>query len=44
VFNGEAHRQIAFSDPGIDDYRNELSGKADTIQAEIQLWDKTIVR
>jgi len=24
VFNGEAHQQIAFSDPGIDDYRNEL--------------------
>jgi beta-galactosidase/beta-glucuronidase len=43
VFNGEAHRQIAFSDPGIDDYRNELlwsPEKPTLIQAEIQLWDK----
>ena len=24
VVNGEVHRRIALSDPGIDDYRNEL--------------------
>src|SRR5262249_50705163 len=24
VFNGELHRRIGLSDPGIDDYRNEL--------------------
>lgn len=41
VLNGEIHRRIAFSDPGIDDYRNELlwSPKKPTlIDAQIQLW------
>jgi beta-galactosidase/beta-glucuronidase len=42
VINGEIHRRIALSDPGIDDYRNELlwsPEKPTLIQAEIQLWD-----
>jgi beta-galactosidase/beta-glucuronidase len=41
VLNGEIHRRIALSDPGIDDYRNELlwsPEKPTLIQAEIQLW------
>ncbi|MBW4577132.1 MAG: glycoside hydrolase family 2 [Aphanothece sp. CMT-3BRIN-NPC111] len=41
VINGEIHRRIALSDPGIDDYRNELLWSPETptlIQAEIQLW------
>lgn len=43
VFNGELHRRIALSDPGIDDYRNELlwsPEKPTLIDAHIQLWDK----
>jgi beta-galactosidase/beta-glucuronidase len=35
------HRRIALSDPGIDDYRNELLWSPETptlIQAEIELW------
>lgn len=42
LLNGEIHRRIALSDPGIDDYRNELlwsPEKPTLIQAEIQLWD-----
>ena len=41
VINGEIHRRIALSDPGIDDYRNELlwsPEKPTLIDAEIQLW------
>ncbi|MBD1867372.1 glycoside hydrolase family 2 [Cyanobacteria bacterium FACHB-471] len=41
VLNGEIHRRIALSDPGIDDYRNELlwsPEKPTLIHAEIQLW------
>jgi beta-galactosidase/beta-glucuronidase len=41
VVSGEVHRRIALSDPGIDDYRNELlwSPQQPTlIQAHIQLW------
>lgn len=43
VLNGEVTRRIALSDPGIDDYRNELlwsPEKPTLIQAEIQLWYK----
>lgn len=43
VIHGEVHRRIALSDPGIDDYRNELlwsPEKPTLIQAEIQLWDE----
>lgn len=42
VFNGEIHRRIALSDPGIDDYRNELlwsPEKPTLIDAEIELWE-----
>ncbi|HEY9875058.1 MAG TPA: sugar-binding domain-containing protein, partial [Candidatus Obscuribacterales bacterium] len=47
VINGEIHRRIALSDPGIDDYRNELlwsPEKPTLIHAEIELWhqDKLI--
>jgi beta-galactosidase/beta-glucuronidase len=41
VLNGEIHRRIALSDPGIDDYRNALlwsPEKPTLIQADIQLW------
>lgn len=41
VLNGEIHRRIALSDPGIDDYRNELlwsPEKPTLIQADVQLW------
>ncbi|HYW49028.1 MAG TPA: glycoside hydrolase family 2 TIM barrel-domain containing protein [Gemmatimonadaceae bacterium] len=41
VVAGEVHRRIALSDPGIDDYRNELlwsPGRPTLIQAEIELW------
>lgn len=43
LLNGEIHRRIALSDPGIDDYRNELlwsPEKPTIIQADIQLWDR----
>lgn len=43
VFNGEIQRRIALSDPGIDDYRNELlwsPEKPTLIDAEIQLWEQ----
>ncbi|MES3038091.1 MAG: glycoside hydrolase family 2 TIM barrel-domain containing protein [Bdellovibrionota bacterium] len=42
VISGEIHRRIALSDPGIDDFRNELlwsPEKPTLIQATIQLWD-----
>jgi beta-galactosidase/beta-glucuronidase len=41
VVAGEVHRQIALSDPGIDDYRNELlwSPRSPTlIEARLELW------
>jgi beta-galactosidase/beta-glucuronidase len=41
VVNGEAHRRIALSDPGIDDYRNELLWSPESptlIQASLELW------
>lgn len=41
VINGEIHRRIALSDPGIDDYRNVLlwsPEKPTLIDADIQLW------
>jgi len=41
AINGEVHRKIALSDPGIDDYRNELlwsPEKPTLIDAQVQLW------
>ncbi|MEH2003185.1 MAG: glycoside hydrolase family 2 TIM barrel-domain containing protein [Nostoc sp.] len=41
VLNGEINRRIALSDPGIDDFRNELlwsPEKPTLIDAKIQLW------
>lgn len=41
VIAGEVHRRIALSDPGIDDYRNELLWSPATptlIEAEFKLW------
>ncbi|MBL1178211.1 glycoside hydrolase family 2 protein [Pantanalinema sp. GBBB05] len=41
VLNGEIHRRIALSDPGIDDYRNELlwsPEKPTLIDAQVELW------
>jgi hypothetical protein len=41
VVAGEVHRRIALSDPGIDDYRNELlwdPARPHLIEAEIELW------
>ncbi len=41
VINDEVHRRIALSDPGIDDYRNELlwsPEKPTLVRAELQLW------
>ena len=43
VVAGEVHRRIALSDPGIDDYRNELLWRPSIptlIQADLQLWGK----
>lgn len=42
VVSGEVHRRIALSDPGIDDYRNELLWSPERptlIQAHLQLLD-----
>ncbi len=42
VVSGEVHRRIALSDPGIDDYRNELLWSPDSptlIRAQLQLLD-----
>lgn len=41
VMAGEAHRRIALSDPGIDDYRNELlwsPAKPTLIDVRLRLW------
>jgi beta-galactosidase/beta-glucuronidase len=41
VVAGEVHRRVALSDPGIDDYRNELLWSPATptlIYAELKLW------
>jgi beta-galactosidase/beta-glucuronidase len=41
VIAGEVHRRIALSDPGVDDYRNELLWCPETptlIAADIELW------
>ena len=46
VINSEIHRRIALSDPGIDDYRNELlwsPEKPTLINAEIELWHNNIL-
>jgi beta-galactosidase/beta-glucuronidase len=46
VLNGEIHRRIALSDPGIDDYRNELlwsPEKPTLIHADIQLWQDGVL-
>lgn len=43
VVAGEVHRRIALSDPGIDDYRNELlwsPSRPTLIQADLQLCDE----
>ncbi len=47
VIAGEVHRRIALSDPGIDDYRNELLWSPERptlITAEIELWGDRGVR
>jgi beta-galactosidase/beta-glucuronidase len=44
VIAGEVHRRIALSDPGIDDYRNELLWSPDSptlILVELELMDET---
>jgi beta-galactosidase/beta-glucuronidase len=41
VISGEVHRRIALSDPGIDDYRNEILWSPERpaiIEAELDLW------
>jgi beta-galactosidase/beta-glucuronidase len=41
VINGEVHRRIALSDPGIDDYRNELLWSPESptlIDVVLELW------
>ena len=41
MVNGEVHRRIALSDPGIDDYRNELLWCPESptlIHASVELW------
>jgi beta-galactosidase/beta-glucuronidase len=41
IIAGEVHRRIALSDPGIDDYRNELLWSPDRptlITADLELW------
>lgn len=43
VISGEVHRRIALSDPGIDDYRNELlwsPASPTLIEARLQLWSR----
>jgi beta-galactosidase/beta-glucuronidase len=43
VTAGEVHRRMALSDPGIDDFRNELlwsPGSPTLIDAELRLWDE----
>lgn len=44
VIAGEVHRRVALSDPGVDDYRNELLWSPSTptlLQARIRLLDET---
>jgi hypothetical protein len=44
VTNNEVHRRIALSDPGIDDYRNELLWSPESptlIAAQLELWNDT---
>ena len=46
VIAGEVHRRIALSDPGIDDYRNELlwnPASPTLIRAQIHLYDQSNV-
>ncbi|HTV01180.1 MAG TPA: glycoside hydrolase family 2 TIM barrel-domain containing protein, partial [Luteitalea sp.] len=47
VIAGEVHRRIALSDPGIDDYRNELLWSPETptlIEGVLELWhDRTVI-
>jgi beta-galactosidase/beta-glucuronidase len=41
VISGEVHRRIALSDPGIDDYRNELLWSPESptlIEATLEIW------
>jgi hypothetical protein len=41
VMQGEVHRQIALSDPGVDDFRNELLWSPERptlLNADIELW------
>jgi len=41
VINGEVHRRIALSDPGVDDYRNELLWSPESptlISASLEVW------
>jgi len=45
LVNGEAHRRIALSDPGVDDYRNELLWSPESptlISAELELRDEGV--
>jgi beta-galactosidase/beta-glucuronidase len=47
VIQAEVHRRIAFSDPGIDDFRNELLWSPETptlIDAHLQLWEGNTLR
>jgi beta-galactosidase/beta-glucuronidase len=44
IFVGEVHRRISLSDPGIDDYRNELlwsPAKPTLIQAQLQVLESS---
>lgn len=46
VINGEVHRRIALSDPGIDDYRNVLlwtPERPTLISANIKLWCEEVL-
>lgn len=46
VINGEVHRRIALSDPGIDDYRNDLLWSPERptlITANIKLWCEDVL-
>ncbi|KYG68053.1 glycoside hydrolase [Bdellovibrio bacteriovorus] len=46
VVHKEVHRRIAFSDPGIDDFRNELlwsPEKPTLITVHVELWDRNFL-
>jgi beta-galactosidase/beta-glucuronidase len=46
VIMGEVHRRLALSDPGIDDFRNELlwsPEKPTLIQAQVELWHEDVL-